>query len=523
MIAIMLYAVLSFRHIVFAWDIWDTVEMYRDVRDGQAGWSVFWSLHYEHRIVFPRLLILLDYFFASASGNLLLTLLFVLHAAHAGLLVWVYARSGSADRLHVLLYACIVAMAFVWLKQRENFIWPFQIAWILNAFFASLAVYLAATRPTARGLLASAAACVVAGLSLASGILLPFVIGLMLWRSGVSQRRLLLWGAFAVALATAYMIGYVAPEPKIVGLPHPSPLELFAFAGAYLGNVITMAQFPIGFSVCLGFAGLMLFGWYGIRFLRSSEPPLYARFAFAVSTYVVAMVFVTSWGRASFGLQAAASNRYVTTSVIFWVVLFAWFAAAATPRVRRIYFGTALAVCLGYLVPTQVLLVGKMRDKFVAYDNGALALIAGVEDSAALYELTPTIDSMWRRGGILKEDGLSVYRDAWAQVVGGTVSREMLHFRSDSMLEAKLFDVRRIDRASRSGYFVSGRLEGALDDGYPEVLLLTRGDSVIGAVKTAHRGCDGCFSGYASGERPSFEIVAWPRNGDDDARRVTRH
>lgn len=507
MIVVALAAVFTYRHPVFPWDMWDTVEMYRDFRDGRGSWASLWALHNEHRILFPRLLILWDYTLVAASGSVLLALILMLHAAHAGLLVRAFAQRGSGAR-QVTLYACLVLMAFFWLKQRENFIWPFQIAWILNAFFASLAAWCAARDPAPRGLFAAALCCVVAAFSLASGIFMPFVIAVVLWRVGVPPRRLAVWSAFAMLLAAVYLAGY-APEERIEGQRAFAPLRTLLYAAALLGNPVLLAGVPQACAMLLGSAGMLWFGVLAFGFSRGRDTGPASRFAFSVAGYALVIALLTGWGRQASGFEGAASNRYVTTSLIFWMTLLGWQVTRADIQTRKRILGGALAVFLVYFVPTQILLIERMREKFQAYDEASLAMLAGVDDSLPLYELSPDAAAMWRRREILREDGLSVYREPWARMVGTKVAGLPSALFPCATCTVTLDEVRRIEKTPRSGYFVRGRLAGFPEGGLPEVLLLTRGDTVAGAVSTVHRGCPRCFSGYVGGDGRDFGIRPW--------------
>jgi hypothetical protein len=171
-------------------------------------------------------------------------------------------------------------------------------------------------------------------------------------------------------------------------------------------------------------------------------------------------------------------------------------------------------------VPTQILFVRKMHEKFRIYDEASLALIAGVQDSTALYALYPNSQTLWRAREVLRSDRLSIYRADWALAVGGGLSRGLMQSLTQSPFAATIEDARFVEHEQYAGYFIRGRFR---DDGprkSSKVLLLMHGDTVAGIAKTAYRDCGGCFSGYIAGRNRNFEVIEW--STDENAfKRIT--
>jgi hypothetical protein len=175
-------------------------------------------------------------------------------------------------------------------------------------------------------------------------------------------------------------------------------------------------------------------------------------------------------------------------------------------------FRYAVVGCLVFLLPTQILFIRKMREKFRIYDEASLALIAGVQDSTALYALYPSAQTLWRAREVLREDRLSIYRADWAQAVGGGLSRDVLQSLTQSPLAATIEEARFVEHEQYAGYFIRGRFRGDGQRKSSKVLLLMDGDRVAGIAKTAYRDCDGCFSGYIAGHNRNFEVIEWSDN-----------
>jgi hypothetical protein len=515
------FAVFSCYHRVFPWDAWETVDLYKRFLEGRLDIAALWEQHNEHRILVPRLFILADYVLASASGYLLISLSLLLQGMTVWLLARAFARYGAAGRGEAVFFCCLAVALCFWLKQRENFIWSFQVQWLLNGFFASLGAYWAGgigaegSSRAVRGRLAGIAlCCFIATYSLANGIFLAFIIGVTLWRSGLPRRWLLAWAVFALLLAGSYLAGYHTPAQ------HSSPVDALDFrvplyAFAYLGNPAVFAGIPLAPGLLLGALGLGLFGVLSIGFLRRRESGFFERFAFTGTSYVVATAVVTAAGRRDFDILTASASRYLTPVLLFWCLLLGWVLSLSRPRgrLRRWLPRVALLAAVLYLLPMQFLLLQKMKQRHLEYDEAALALMAGVKDTAALRLLYPVDGPLWERGGYLRDHGLSIYRDPWARMLGAPLAAPL---EARAPMRAILAEKRFIDMPPREGFFVRGRLDLSSAPGEPDVILFTRDGMVAGFARTAKRSCRGCFSGYVAGRDSAFEMRAL--DPDDPAR-----
>jgi hypothetical protein len=501
-------------------DAWTSIDLYRAWLENGVPWERLWAQHNEHRVVFPRIFFLLDFILARGTQWLLLPALLLLQgltAALFGRALRKEPRLSSGDRW---FFGAVAFTLLFWLIQSGNLAWGFQICWTLNAFFASLAAYLACglEKETPRATLwktlsLAALCCVLATYSLANGIFMAGVLLAWIWRIGpfeqAGRRAAWLWLLFCVALGLSYMAGYHSPAEQT------SPLDGFRFRTlqhvvVYLGNPVSRLYRPAGAAA--GILGLVLFFFFLRRALTEKRPSFYLRFGVAHLAYVIVTATVTALGRGGVGIEQASSSRYFTTGLIFWFfqLTLAYAAIGSAGKFARPFRAGLVALFLFFLVPVQIGAVPHREREHRLYDDGGLAFITGVDDTVSmtyLYQYYASGPVMWDRNAFLKRHRLSVYREAWTQTLGKETA-EVYPADSGALVNGKARVLRELRVPGRAGYYVEGRVDAA-GGKIPQVLLFANSGRITGFAKTAHRPCGGCFSGYVRGlENRDFEVFA---------------
>lgn len=495
-----LFAVFRNYHTVALMDQWDTLDFYAKHLAGTLTFHDFWAQHNEHRILFPRILILADYVLEGGAGYYLVALILLLQAAHAVVLARASSKIGGTGDGERFLFAGLAFLLCFWLKQRENFVWSFQIAWMLNGLAVSLASYGAAGLDFRASSLSSwkrifflALCCVVATYSLASGILLAGVLGLMLWKAGARRSTLALWTLFCAGLAVSYLAGYHSPahipSQGIFNLQTP------AYFLGYLGGPVLLKSPATFIGILVGMAVLSGFLLLTFRFLREERPSFYTRFSFGVASYVMLGALLTTSGRHALGVMQAASSRYTTPVVVLWFILLTWGYGISTGGRKPV-----LKACIGllvlYVLSTQWVIVGRMKVSGVVLDDASLAMMANVGDSVAWHRVYPFEEKLWGRNAFMREHHLFQYRDSWTRRQGHSFSQTW------SLDEAKaapagVWEERRPGESLlRPGYYLRLRLDAADPAG---LIAFVRHDTVVGFARKDGRPCAGCYSGYAAG------------------------
>jgi hypothetical protein len=188
------------------WDHWAEILWLHNYYLGQWHIADLWRQHNEHRILFPRLFLLADWFLFRGANAFLLCSILLLQAGHA----WIFIREvrdwSVLSREVRLTVMALIVMLFFSGAHFENFTWPFQISFILAFYSGTISIYALirsaekrgepnAPAATAGWLAASIGSGIVATYSLSSGILIwpvLLVTGLIV---RIRRRALLLIGA----------------------------------------------------------------------------------------------------------------------------------------------------------------------------------------------------------------------------------------------------------------------------------------------------------------------------------------
>ena len=314
-------------------DEWDgTWPLIEKMNAGTLRAADFFTFHNEHRIVFPKLLA-----FGVAQlthWNVRAELLMIwLLACVCSLSIWRLSRlsAGSAASRHWLLFGANVLLFSP--LQWENFLWGFQIGFLLPLATTTACLWIAATVRAPFSFVATLVLCLVSTFSIASGFvswmlaapLLLFVNRSSNWRA--QKTWWLVWSVSAIASVYVYFHGYQRPAA------HPSalealkdPLSVVQFFFAYLGgpfsggialNATTVSQFA---GVCL-FVPLLpcmayLWRWRGDHALITSSLPWVS-----LALFAIANASLTALGRTGFGIHAAVLSRYVSFAMMLPIAL----------------------------------------------------------------------------------------------------------------------------------------------------------------------------------------------------------
>ena len=392
---------------------WDEWSLFAHLADG-GGWSLawLWAQHNEHRIFVTKLFFLLDVEFFHGTQKFLLVSIFLVQLLQVGLLSWslhaLGGLRGSAWRAGTGLIAyCILCPT-----QYENFVWGFQLQFVVPAAMATLAVLgllLYQREGKARFLVACIAAATIATWSLANGMLLwPLLVFVAWWLRMKSSIWTPLLTASLCNIAL-YFYHYHRTASKMT-LPLLSLGERARYAVVYLGS--TFIRHSSG-SVALlaGSLGICAALIFLVRILRLREnSPLFLIELSFLMMLCLATAAATSSGRIHLGVEQATASRYQTFALLFWCCLGLTLLVRAA--VNRTQFTALVALLLVMMLAfaTQVRLPlidaqwHQLRLKMVG-----LSLMAGVHDDAVLADAYPDPQAVLRAAGYMKQHRLSIF------------------------------------------------------------------------------------------------------------------
>jgi hypothetical protein len=291
-----------------------------------------WAQHNEHRIFFPKLLMLGLARVTHWSIKYELAVNIVLAAGILCLLARQLRQTARALEWQGLLWTIPAASVVVFsLSQYENFLWGWQIAMWLNMLTVLGGIMLLGNPTFSPQRIAFALLLgIVATYSFADGILYwPIGFCLLLWghrerparktrklpetsRARQSNLALTAWAMTSLLAVFFYFWHYKKPvdhPPLAAALK--APLDYVAYVFSYLGNPFGQISLGEGFPSALfalawGFLGSAMFAWSLWFLLRRKAVRVELLLPYlGMSAYSVGSAVVTGLGRVGFGQEQA--------------------------------------------------------------------------------------------------------------------------------------------------------------------------------------------------------------------------
>ncbi len=410
-VAISLFFVLHLAVDVPWGDQWDILPpLLEQSGRGALDWAALAAPHNEHRILFPRLVMLglarLTRWDTRAEMLLIQLMLLLVLLLLAGRL-----SSGAPAWLLPLPWLVFN------LKQWETMLFGVQIAYILPVLAALLALDRLERLDTARrpvlAFAAAVAAAGVASFSMLAGLLV-WPAGALLLGLGDRRRRpiyLPLWLTAAGAAWAAYFAGLPAGSGAVAwAAAHPPALTRFMLA--LLGNALIArrsAALLAGALLCL----LMLL----VAFLLTRRRAWRVnRFWVCVAAFALLCLGAIAAGRAWAGTEAALAPRYTTFSLLLLAALYALLAGLSrSGSQRRLPLAALAGLLLAVLASLPISLqrgwahgqrLHDRQQRLATTLRGSATL-----PDAALVELHPDPLVVRRGSSLLEKLGYSVFRD----------------------------------------------------------------------------------------------------------------
>lgn len=355
------------------WDQWVMAPLMDRLFSGRLDLADVWSQHNDHRVFFPRLLML---GLARLSGwDVRWEMAASVAAAAAILLAAVRLAPPERRRLAAPAFSLLVFN----LNQWESWAWGLQLVVFVNAAaVAGGLALLAAGAGRARNLAGAAALGTVASYSFANGLLFwPLSLPLVLLPREGRRRRTLAWCAVAAAVTAVFFVGYDAQAGSSPAVP-ASAVGLARFA-AYVAVFLGAPVFAYDGKLA-GAGGVLAAAAFAVLAARRvRERPAAAWPWIVLAGYGIASGVVAAAGRLPLGLELAMSSRYITSSNFFWLGLVGLTLAAsdtAKPRARA-WIRTAAAVAAASLVASSIWGGVLFHEQYVDRSKARRALVAG--------------------------------------------------------------------------------------------------------------------------------------------------
>ena len=331
---------------------------------GTISLDDLWQQHNEHRNVFPIFWMLVlaglsdwNVHLEIATNVALGTGMFLIYARY---LATAWKGRGGAPLWVLPVVSLLLFSPFQW----ENWLWGWQITFMMGAFtmFAGLYVLAGSDRSTLR-FAAAVAIGFVTTYSFASGMVY-WVVGPIAIALGAREQRrgrAVAWAIVGGLTLASYFYQYKAPAGHGMAANFSSAAAIlhlivyfFKYVGAPVAAYKSVLAALAGVGITVAFAALAI----GLR-ARWREPAIL--FPLLVGLLVLGIAAMSALGRAFLGTNQALASRYGTTSGHLWcaAVLLAveWLrrpAEAAAAARRSAWQPATIAVTIALVASTTV-------------------------------------------------------------------------------------------------------------------------------------------------------------------------
>ena len=490
---------------------------------GSGIWQALWIQIEGHRMIFPRLLLLADFYLVQGSNALVLT--FVLAAY--GVMILTIGRIAWPALSHRPVAAVVIAVLA--LGPYYDLLSEQAHAWTAVAYLFSFAALfsmwrgLKGERTDWRWLVSSGLFSLVGAFSGLGGVLAWPV---MFWLAAARRH----WPAMIVPLAAIVVFGIIFPigEPSVHGIddvvnllldPIHSMTALALHVGAVLGKALfvhPVSGYARAVAIGGGIAGILGASIFLFRLMYSPN-----RTAGAEGFIVGLMAFSVLWLSAAVGKhvqpgeQLVVQSRFNLHSGWFWMLFILAVMIELAPW-RRLNWALAGVVLAGvaFVVPSAIL-SGLRADMRGSINQAAHAsIIAGIDDPElrGTLNLISAEDRLWHK---IKSDHVGPFARRPAIAAGDASAGECP--------SALILGAASVPRGVR--------LWGELPKGGDSVLMFDPQQKKIGAglpwrpplaprvaPEFLRRANNASWWGYAESAGVSATLVVFDRNGKEVCR-----
>lgn len=408
------------------WDQWDFIPLLEKSFNGQLTFSDLWHQFNEHRLLFPKLIMLslahlthwnLEW---EIGLNLLMAILIFF------LLSWRITKTLAYFGNKITWLIPGLSFLVFSLNQADSWLhsWNLQIFICVLATVAGL--LLLCSHKLSPFVFSSAIACgLIASYSYASGLIFwPIGLGLILLspvRWPLKKFLMILWVVVATASIVLFFTDYIRVyPPPSVGIIIKAPGRFIKYVFAYLGAPLLPAEGNPHLASLLGFAGLILMIMLSYFLLKNNRIIFFElKPFFALGSYSLCSAFTTALGRANFALIQAMSTRYITISYLFWVMilffLMVFYRVGEKTKRNRIFISLILSACFVLVIKSSFnsRIFFKERYEWLAPAQSELFRL---EDEDLLKRIYPNLgildrEELKRKVDFLQKRNLALFRN----------------------------------------------------------------------------------------------------------------
>ena len=304
-------------------DMWSNFELIYEFE--KQNYAYLFSQHNEHRILFPRLIYLLDYYLFNDGYYLLYFLNIFLFFLIVFMLRRFFNESSIEKKFDSSLFLFSFSILFFW-GQKANFIWAYQSQFLLAYILPMASIYYASKiNQNFLYIYVSVLFGSLGILTMANGLFTFPIIFIYLALNKLFYKSLIFLFLSLLSFLI-YFHNYSAVEN------HTNYLTLLSNLDAVLLFYFTLCGNFTSFIVGKGSIGIFVASLFGvflnlglIYILLTKFRSLKSDFLFFVVLFLIISLISIATGRVEFGLKASISSRYITPSIILFCVLIFYF------------------------------------------------------------------------------------------------------------------------------------------------------------------------------------------------------
>jgi hypothetical protein len=352
--------------------------------------------HNQHRIVFTRLLFLIDnYLFTGSFKFLLIANIFLILIT---VLIFIYIqRSLIINKFSRFIIACLtISFMFSWM-QSENITWPFQSQFFAAFLFPLLSFYLAfksSVNSSKTIFIFSILFTILSIGTMANGVLAVPIAIFLLYLSGAGKMRLIIFSSLTLGILAIHVYFYVSPlfHNSIFPGINKESLNALLFFFAYLGSPIFYIFKNPNFALLSGILFVITYLFFFYRYVIKIKDNGMILVLLSLIAYVIFTALLTSFGRSSSGILSAFASRYTTASIIGWISLFTIIFLFVNSNFYTKIYQSLCIVLMTLLIPVQMTSILSVRESLYERYISVLALKLNVNDDFYLLKIFPYTD-----------------------------------------------------------------------------------------------------------------------------------
>ena len=312
------------------WDQWELVSLFEKINTGNLTFQDLFSQHNEHRIFFPRIIMLIIAFLTGYNNKSEMYFIEFLLLISLIICFLVIKKSFNINIKSIPYWFIPVPFLIFTLKQYENMLWGFQIGFVMVQTMSLITIYfiflLSKTELKKFKYIYFIS-------SLTSGIITSFssIMGLFIWPSGMIQIVIsqfkkkdkivytLTWSITGIITWIIYFINYHKPchhPDMFIFLYNP------IFFSKYLFTCIGTALFWYKNNAFLGGTLFFFILLKTLYYLYKNKRLKDNSFWIGGLIFSLLTVISISIGRCGLGIEQSMSSRYITFSIILFISLY---------------------------------------------------------------------------------------------------------------------------------------------------------------------------------------------------------